>query len=205
MFCLLYFRHFIKGDCKFTSGCRRSHNILDRQPMTVLQKFGIDVGQNPANLVKVVRYKKRLESGEEDLDQGGAIGTNSYGDTDMSKKFKNSMVLSQSQSVAASTQHHSLVPQQYPSAAIHHQGLTPSQRPSSAPMQRQYFVPSQRSSSTLMQVQRPPSVQVCFLTSSYAVFFLKKKNFVLFISVWLAWTCWKNIHRKQTKTMYSSH
>ena len=50
----------------FFHGCRYSHNILHRQPREVLKKFGIDVTQDPMNLVRMIRFKKGCENAEED-------------------------------------------------------------------------------------------------------------------------------------------
>ncbi len=54
----MHCRHYIKGDCKFGVRCRLSHNILDNQPRDVLQKFGVNVSQDPKELVRMVRFKK---------------------------------------------------------------------------------------------------------------------------------------------------
>ncbi|XP_072046898.1 zinc finger CCCH-type antiviral protein 1-like [Amphiura filiformis] len=72
-------RYYIQGDCKFLEQCRRSHNILDQQPRQVLEEFGIDVEQDPMDLVQMVRYKKRCEGGDAYSDTESDDG---YRDTD---------------------------------------------------------------------------------------------------------------------------
>ena len=72
------YRHYIKGDCRFTNanrqGCRFSHNLLDPQPRKVLLKFNIDLNQSPQELVNLVRFKRSGGGDEQEGAVGGAVG-----------------------------------------------------------------------------------------------------------------------------------
>jgi hypothetical protein len=45
-------RHYMLGSCKFGHNkCKRSHNILERQPRALLIKYGIEVGRSPKEIL----------------------------------------------------------------------------------------------------------------------------------------------------------
>lgn len=47
--------HHVKGQCKFGAGCKRSHNVLDVQPKTILLQYGFDVNRFSSEVLQELR------------------------------------------------------------------------------------------------------------------------------------------------------
>lgn len=48
-------RYYLSGKCKYGSGCKRTHNILDPQPKLILERFDWDVTRGSMSLLADIR------------------------------------------------------------------------------------------------------------------------------------------------------
>ena len=56
---------YIFGYCKFWVKCKRSHNLLDHQPKSVLKKSGYDTKRNPEDLLRELKSFMSLKHVDE--------------------------------------------------------------------------------------------------------------------------------------------
>lgn len=63
--------HFILGNCKFDSSCKRSHDLYAPQPRAILSKSGLDPHQTKASKILQILKKKLNEAGLETTPKEG--------------------------------------------------------------------------------------------------------------------------------------
>jgi poly [ADP-ribose] polymerase 7/11/12/13 len=59
-------RHFLEGDCKFQTACKRSHNIMSDQPKQVLVSCGFDVAQlSEQQIIEMLRLQMKTNDNQQ--------------------------------------------------------------------------------------------------------------------------------------------
>ncbi|XP_064610511.1 protein mono-ADP-ribosyltransferase PARP12-like [Liolophura sinensis] len=65
--------HFILGNCKFQTSCKRSHDLYAPQPRAILRKCGLDPHQTKASKILQILQKKLMEAGLETTHKASSV------------------------------------------------------------------------------------------------------------------------------------